>query len=438
MSLELVTIVLFGAMILLLCLGLPVTYCLGSVGIIFIMLLWSPAALMDVPIKVVGQMRTFVLLAIPLFIFMAMVLERCGIADALYEMMYKWLGPFRGGLAIGTVLICTLFAAMAGISGAATVTMGLIALPSMLKRNYNKYIAIGCIAAGGALGVLIPPSVLMVIYGLFAEESIGRLFAGGVIPGLILSGLFCAYIGVRSWRDPGLCPVLPKEERASWSKKFASLRAVILPVILVIAVLGSIFAGVATPTESAAVGAFGAVICALVNRRFTWKAFREASNRTISLTAMILWIIIGAAIFTGVYDAVGAKELIKEIMLSMPVSPLVILIGIQISWFILGCFLDPTGIVMITAPVFVPVIKALGMDPVWFGVLFVVNMEMAFLTPPYGVNLFYMRGIVPPGITMLDIYRAIIPFVALQGLGLVIMIIWPQLILWLPNLIFGK
>ncbi|MDD4860324.1 MAG: TRAP transporter large permease subunit [Dehalococcoidales bacterium] len=436
MNIEVTTVLLFGLMIVFLFLGLPLSWALGGVGVIFMIWLWGPQSMLNVPLRAVGQMRTFVLIAIPLFIFMAMVLERSGIADALYEMAYRWMGGIPGGLAIGTVLICTMFAAMAGISGAATVTMGLIALPSMLKRGYDKNIATGCIAAGGALGVLIPPSVMMILYALFAEESVGQLFAGGVIPGLILSGLFCAYIAIRSILNPGLCPVLPKEDRATWAQKFASLKAVVLPIILVIAVLGSIFFGVATPTEAAAVGAFGAVICALGLRRFSWKLFNQAAVRTMSLTSMIIWIVVGAAVFVSVYDAVGAKELIKDLMLGMDLPPMGVILVIQLTYFVLGCFLDPTGIIMITTPVFVPAIKLLGFDPVWFGVVFAVNMEMAFLTPPFGVNLFYLKGIVPEGVTMGDIYKAIVPFVALQAVGLAIVIIWPQTILWLPNLIF--
>jgi tripartite ATP-independent transporter DctM subunit len=437
MSIELITVLLFASMIVLLALGLPLSFALGGTGVVFMFFLWGPQALLNAPITVVQQMRTFVLMAIPLFIFMAMVLERAGIADELYEMMYRWMGPLRGGLAMGTVLICTLFAAMAGISGAATVTMGLIALPSMLKRGYGKQIAVGSIAAGGALGVLIPPSVMMIIYALFAEESVGRLFAGGVMPGLVLSGLFIAYIAIRSFLQPDLCPALPADQRATWGEKFASLRAVILPVLLVVAVLGSIFGGVATPTEAAAVGAVGALLCSFILRRFTWMGLWQACVRTMKLTSMILWIVVGATIFVHIYTAVGAQDLVRNIIIALPVAPIVILIGIQITFFIMGMFLDPTGIVMLTAPIFVPVAVSLGWDPIWFGILYAVNMEMGFLTPPFGVNLFYLKGIVPEDITMLDIYKSIIPFVGLQAVGLVLVIVFPQLALWLPNLIFG-
>jgi len=437
MSIELITVLLFATMLVLLALGLPLSFALGGTGVIFIFFLWGPVALLNAPVTVVGQMRTFVLIAIPLFIFMAMILERAGIADELYELMYRWMGGLRGGLAMGTVLICTLFAAMAGISGAATVTMGLIALPSMLKRGYNKQIAVGCIAAGGALGVLIPPSVMMVLYALFAEESVGRLFAGGVFPGLLLSSLFIIYIGIRSFLQPELCPALPEDQRATWKEKFTSLKAVILPMVLVVAVLGSIFGGVATPTEAAAVGVIGAFLCSIILRRFTWKGLGVATVRTMRLTSMILWIVVGATIFVHIYTAVGAQDLVRNIIIALPVAPVVILIGIQLTFFIMGMFLDPAGIVMLTAPVFVPVAVSLGWDPIWFGILYAINMEMGFLTPPFGVNLFYLKGIVPKDVTMADIYRAIVPFVGLQAIGLIIVILVPQIAVWLPNQIFG-
>jgi tripartite ATP-independent transporter DctM subunit len=307
-------------------------------------------------------MDNFILISIPLFVFMGVVLQHSGIAEKLYEMIQKWIGGIPGGLAMGTVVICTVFAAMAGISAAATVTMGTIALPSMFKYNYHKDLAVGSISAGGALGILIPPSVLMIIYGLFADESIGKLFAGGVFPGLMLAIFFIVYIAIRAWMNPALAPAVPKAERATWREQMRSLKGVMLPIILVIVVLGSIFKGIATPTEAAAVGAMGSLVCALVNGTLNWT-------------------------------------------------------------------------IMICTPVFVPLVKSLGFDPVWFGVPFIVNMEMAYLTPPFGFNLFYMKTIVPTDVSMMDIYRSIIPFVLLQLLTLILLIFFPQIVIWLPNLL---
>ena len=438
MSIELITILIFGSVVVGLALGLPLAFALGGVAVVFTFFLWGPEALYMVASRTFGVMSAFILVAIPLFIFMANVLERSGSAEDLYSMMYHWMGPLRGGLAMGTVVICTLFAAMAGISGAATVTMGLIALPSMLKRHYDKNIAVGCIAAGGALGILIPPSVIMIIYALMAGVSVGKMFLGGIFPGLILATLFIVYIGIRCAFQRQLGPVVPPEERVGWREKLISIRAVIIPVLLVIGVLGSIFTGIASPSEAAAIGATGSLLSAAIYRRLNWKMLKEAWYRTLKLNVMIMWIVVGASLFTAAYTAIGAPELIKTILMEMPGGRWGILIGIQATFFILGMFLDPTGIVLITTPIFVPIIKTLGFDPIWFGILFVINMEMAYLTPPFGFNLFYMKGVVPKGITMGDIYRSIVPFVVLQLVGLIICMIFPQIALVLPNLIFGR
>jgi len=434
MSIEMITILLFGSLIFLLALGLPLAFVMGGVGVIGSYILWGDKGLYLITTQAWGAMNKFTLLAIPLFIFMSMILERAGVADALYTLMHRWMGPLRGGLAIGTVVICTIFAAMAGISGAATVSMGVIALPAMLKRGYDKTIAMGCISGGGALGILIPPSVPMILYATLTGLSIGGLFAGGILPGLLLATLFIAYIGIRCYFQPQLGPPLPIEERVSWREKIISLKAVILPIIIIIMVLGSIYAGICTATEASALGSVGAVISAAVYRKLKWELVKEACYKTAALTAMIVWILIGAYCFTAVYTGTGAHKLMEHIMLSIPGGKWAILITMQIIFFILGCMLDPAGIIMICTPVFVPVITSLGFDPLWFGVLFVMNMEMGYLTPPFGFNLFYMKAIAPAGTTMADIYRSILPFVFIQGVGLIIVIIFPQIALWLPKL----
>ncbi|WP_419657841.1 DctM14: C4-TRAP dicarboxylate transport system permease [Desulfosarcina variabilis str. Montpellier] len=435
MGTGIVTILLFASIIFFLALGIPLVFVLGGVAVVFTYFFLGPEMLYFSASTAFGIMDNFILISIPLFVFMGVVLQHSGIAEKLYEMIQKWIGGLPGGLAMGTVVICTIFAAMAGISAAATVTMGTIALPSMFKYNYHKDLAVGSISAGGALGILIPPSVLMIIYGLFADESIGKLFAGGVFPGLMLAVFFIVYIGIRAWINPALAPPVPKDERATWSEKISALKGVLLPIILVMVVLGSIFKGVATPTEAAAVGAMGSLVCALVNGSLNWKIIKMACYFTLSLSCMIIWIIIGGSCLTSVYTAIGAVDLIKELVTMLPVSRYVVLIGLQSSLFLLGMVLDPGGIIMICTPVFVPLVKSLGFDPVWFGVLFIVNMEMAYLTPPFGFNLFYMKTIVPTDVTMMDIYRSIIPFVLLQLLTLILLIFFPQIVMWLPNLL---
>jgi tripartite ATP-independent transporter DctM subunit len=438
LSIELITILMFVTLIALMATGLPIAFCLGATGIIFAFFLWGPVALSLVTTSLYGFMMEFVLIAIPLFTFMAYILEGSGISENLFDMMYKWAGPLKGGLAVGTVAICAIVAAMSGMSATGTLTMGIVALPAMLNRKYDKNIAIGCIAAGGALGILIPPSIPMVVYGLLASVSVGRLFLGGILPGFLLTAMYIAYIFIRSYSSPHLCPALPKEERASWSEKFKSLRMVILPAILIVAVLGSIFLGIATPTEAAAVGALGSVLCSAVNRKLTWGQVKTAADMTLKLTAMIMWIIAAASAFTSVYNGLGSSQLIQHLIVSSGVDPWIVIIGMQITIFFLGMILDPGAIMMITIPVYAPVIVSLGFDPLWFGILFIMNMECAYITPPFGWNLFYLKSIAPKGITLADVWRSVVAFVGIQLVGLAIVMIFPQIALILPNLVMGK
>jgi tripartite ATP-independent transporter DctM subunit len=300
---------------------------------------------------------------------------------------------------------------------------------------------------GGALGFLIPPSVVMVVYGFVARESVGKLFAGGIFPGLILATLFIIYIGIRSLLQPNLCPALPPGERANFKDKLASLRAVILPLMLIFLVLGTIFAGMTTPSEASAIGAIGSIVCAAVYRRLNWKILTEALFRTMRLSAMIFWIVFGALAFSAVYAGLGSKHLVETAVFALPIGSWGILIMIQLSFFVLGCFMDDTAILFMTMPVYVPIINTAGFDPLWFGILYVVNMQMAYLTPPFGYNLFYMKGVVgelfrtgtiSEEIRIGDIYRSVGPFVVLQGFTLILVMIFPQLALWLPSVIFAR
>lgn len=437
MSIELLTLLFFGSLLFFLILGLPLAFVLGGVSIVFLYFTWGPGAFYMVAQQTWSTMNHFMLVAIPLFIFMAMVLERSGAANALYKMMYLWFGRLRGGLAIGTVAICAIFSAMCGVSGAAVVSMGTIALPSMLKYKYDKLIAVGCINAGGGWGILIPPSIIMILYALIAEESVGRLFAGGLLPGLLLFVLVSIYIGVRCYFQPHLGPPLPEEEQGDWPRKFRALRAVILPVMIVVMVLGSIILGAATPTEAAGLGVLGALISGVVYRNLDRNLIKEACQRTFRLTGMIMWILFGAYCFTAAYNGMGASRLIEGLMVHVPGGPWGTIIFIQVIIFLMAMVLDPAGIMMICVPIFLPVVTALGFDPVWFGILFIINMEIGYMTPPFGFNLFYMKGVVPPSISMMDIYRSVIPFTIVELVGLALVMIFPAIVLWLPNLLFG-
>lgn len=438
MSIELLTFLFFGALLVFLVAGLPLSFVLGGVSMIFLYFTWGPQAYFMVAAQTWGTMMTkFTLLAVPLFIFMAMILERSNVARDLYEMMYIWFGRVAGGLAIGTVIICAIFSAMCGISGAAVVSMGTIALPSMLERNYDKELALGCINSGGGWGILIPPSVLMILYALISGESVGELFAGGVFPGLLLLILVSTYIGVRCYFQPHLGPPLPKEQRGDWSRKISSLKAVILPISIVFMVLGSIIGGITTPTEAAAMGVAGAIISALVYRQFSWQLMRESALRTVRLTGMIMWILFGAYCFTSAYHGMGAHEFVSEVARNIPGGAWGSIICMQAVIFILAMVLDPAGIMMICIPVFLPIIKSYGFDPLWFGILFIINMEIGYMTPPFGFNLFYLKGIVPPNISMGDIYRSVIPYTLVELSGMVIIMIFPGIATWLPHYMFN-
>jgi len=428
--------IMFAGMMVLILTGIPLVFALGGASVALGYFLVGPQMLSIAYSSAFGVLGEFVLLAVPLFIFMGAMLQVSGVADALYAAIYTWSGGLRGGLAIGTVGISTLMAAMTGISGAACVSMGLIALPSMLKRGYDKHIAMGSIMAGAALGELIPPSVIFILWGLFADVSIGKLFAGGLFPGLVLSGIFMLYIGIRAYLQPELCPSIPRSERLTGKEKIASLRNLILPIVLMLVVLVAIFSGAATPTEAAAVGAFGSIFCSWFARTLSWKVVKDAARNSVLISGMAGWIIIGAYSFTAVYSATGGPGVVQNFVSSSGLDRWVIFALMQLSFFILGCLLDPSAIIMITVPIYLPLVKMLGFDPVWYGVVFCVNMEMAYLTPPFGFNLFYMKGVVPPGITMADIYRSVPPFVVLQAIGLIITIVFPQLALWLPNKLF--
>jgi tripartite ATP-independent transporter DctM subunit len=314
--------------------------------------------------------------------------------------------------------------------------MGTIALPAMRDRNYDKELAVGCINSGGGWGILIPPSIIMILYALISGESVGRLFAGGVFPGLLLLVLVAGYIGIRCIFQPHLGPALPKEERGDWGRKIKALKAVLMPMIIVLMVLGSIIGGVTTPTEAAAMGVLGSIISGLVYRQLTWALVTEAALRTFRLTGMIMWILFGAYCFSSAYHGMGGPALIEGLMDYIPGGRWGSIIFIQAVIFLLAMVLDPAGIMMICVPVFLPIVKAHGFDPLWFGILFTINMEIGYMTPPFGFNLFYMKAIVPPHITMGDIYRSVIPFTIVESAGLAMIMIFPQIALWLPAKVF--
>jgi len=437
MSIEWITLIFFCSMFLLLALGLPVVFTLGSLSLLFAFFLWGPESVSMGLLGAVSVVRYTLLVCVPLFVFMGMMMYHSGIADDLYNVFQNWLAPIPGCLASATIGVCTIFAAIVSSEATATLTMGSIALPLMRKRGYSKSIATGCIQAGAALGFLIPPSCIAILYAVIAKESVGRLFAGGMLPGLLLATLFILYITIRCKIQPSIAPSIPKADRPPWGEKVRSLKGLILPVGIIALVMGSILSGLTTPVEASAIGALASLIAVAIKRRLNAKILQDSTLASLKLTGIMMWIFMGALTFGKVYDALGAKEITELVMANVPLGRWGVLILIQLTFFVLGTSLDDTAILFITMPVYIPIIRELGFDPIWFGVLYIVNMQMAYLTPPFGYCLMLIKGVVPPDITMGDIYRSVVPFVILQGVGLAIIMIFPEIVLWLPRLAFG-
>ncbi|KLN60345.1 TRAP dicarboxylate transporter subunit DctM [Kiloniella spongiae] len=433
----LVTAIMFGSMLFLMIIGTPLAWALLIVGTGSAINLWGWDSLDMVVISTFGVMNTFILVALPMFIFMGLVLQRSGITDDLFGMVYKVMGGVKGGLGAGTILICAVIAAMAGVTAAATVSLGLIALPAMLKRGYDKRLVTGAIMAGGALGFLIPPSITMILYAFLTRESIGKLFAAGVMPGLMLAAIYIIYILVVCRVKPSLGPAIAEEERVDWRGKIASLRSLILPGIIITTVLVFTMKGVTSPTEASVIGAVGAVLSAAVNRTLSLQVLRGALQETARIMGMLMWIMIGAVIFSKIYIGLGAGQIIAESIIDGDLSPNLVLLMIILTYFLLGMFLDDSAILFITVPLFVPIINELGYDPVWFGIVFILAMQTAYLTPPFGYNLFYMRSVAPPEIRTVDIYHSVTPFILLQMVGLALVVFFPQIALWLPQVLFN-
>jgi len=433
-SIELVSFLFVAVFVVILLTGLPLAFATGAVAVFFAVLLFGWPGLTLIVGRVFTLMGNYVLVSVPLFIFMACVLERAGIAEAIFRAAHVWSGRMPGGLAVAVIISCALMAAMVGVIGAEIVTMGVVALPAMLARGYKKELALGCICAGGGLATLIPPSVVFIMYGLTAGVSIGQLYMAGVVPGLMLAAMYIAYIIVRCRQRPDFAPPAGEAELAiPLRAKVALLRELILPGLVAFSVLGSLYLGWATPTEAAGVGVLGAVVAMWWNGKFGWDKLRKAAEDTAKVTVMLYWLFFGSSALIGVYTLAGGTKLIQDALAGLPVGPLGVVVLIQIVWIILGCFIDWIGILLLTAPIFVPVVLALGFDPVWMGVLFCMNMQISYISPPFGPAAFYLKGVTPAGITLGDIFGSIWPYMGLQVTALGLVVAFPQIALWLPN-----
>jgi tripartite ATP-independent transporter DctM subunit len=433
MSIELVSIVLFGGILLLLALGVHVAFALGAVSVLVTLWLEGTNGLYVVATTTYGEITSATLITIPLFVIMSNFLLKSGISDRLFQGINYWLSGIKGNLALVSLFVCVMLA-MTGGFGPGTLTMGTIAVPAMLNRGYDKSLALGSVMAGGVLGCVIPPSILMIIFGYIARVSVGKLFFSGVIPGLLCAGFYFLYIITRCRLQPQLAPGIP--EMVTWKKRWGSLKEIILPILVIAAVLGSIFLGIATPTEAAAVGAMGSFLVCIIYRRLTQQVLVDSCVATIEISGMALWTLVAATLFGVVYTAAGAQEMVMEIVEGLTVNRWVIMIAMQVLLLIFGMFMDDFAVVTICAPIFVPISQTLGFDPIWFSIVFILNMQVAYLTPPFGWSLLLMKGIAPRSVTTQDIWRSIPPFVLMQLLTLVLVMIFPQIALWLPDRMF--
>ena len=437
MSSELIALLMFSSMLLMLLTGQRVFGAIGFVASLFALLLWGEGGI-EIPFSAAFKLfNWYPLLTLPLFIYMGYMLSESGIADDLYRAFHVWFGPLRGGLAIGTIGLMVVISAMNGLSVAGMAIGASIALPEMLRRGYDKIMITGVIQAGSSLGILVPPSVVLVLYGMIARQPVSQLWLAGVLPGLLLAGLFIAYIAIRCHLQPTLGPPLPAEERKQigWAEKLRLLRAGIVPFVIFFFMTGLFVMGVTSLVESSAVGATTATLAAWVKGRLTSKVMHDTIRKSLGVSCMFMWIILAALCFGAVFDGLGAVKAIEALFIERwGLSPWGVLIMMQVSYLLMGTFLDDTAMLVIVAPLYVPLVIALGFDPIWYGVLYTITCQIAYMTPPFGYNLFLMRAMAPPEISLLDIYRSIIPFVSVMIVGLILVMVFPQIAMWLPGL----
>jgi tripartite ATP-independent transporter DctM subunit len=441
MSYDLIAILMFSTMMLMMITGQRVFGAIGFVSVLAAVALWGVGGSDLGFAAAMKLMKWYPLLTLPMFIFMGYVLSESRLADDLYRMFHVWFGPVPGGLAIGTIFLMVIISAMNGLSVAGMAIGATIALPELLKRNYSKVMVTGVIQAGSSLGILIPPSVVLVLYAMIARQPVGQLWLAGIFPGLMMAALFIVYIAIRCWWNPSLGPVLPAEERAAISRaeKIKLLRAGILPLAIFLVMMVPFVNGYTSLVESSVVGALASVAAAVLKGRFTRQVFETSTRETLAVSCMFMWIILAALAFGAVFDGLGAVKAIEGFFVDrLGLSAWEIIILMQLSYLIMGTFLDDTAMLVIVAPLYVPLVRALGFDLIWYGILYTITCQIAYMTPPFGYNLFLMRAMAPKEVTIIDIYRSIVPFVGVMILALIIVMVFPQIALWLPNHVYLK
>ncbi|MBF2759260.1 MAG: TRAP transporter large permease subunit [Ectothiorhodospiraceae bacterium AqS1] len=441
MSYEAIALLMFVSMMALLFTGQRVFGAIGFVAVIAALVLWGDRGGFDLAFaQAIKVMRWYPLLTVPMFVFMGYVLSESGIADDLYRMFHVWMGGLPGGLAIGTIGLMVLISAMNGLSVAGMAIGATIALPELLRRGYDKRMVTGVIQAGSSLGILVPPSVVLVLYAMIARQPVGQLWLAGIVPGLMMATLFIVYIWIRCRISPSLGPALAADERAMpQAEKYRLLLSGLLPLGIFFSMMIPFVNGWTSLVESSAIGALAALAVACAKRRMTWRVFEASVRKTLGITCMFLWIILAALAFGAVFDGLGAVKAIEGLFTErLGLSPLMILILMQLSFILMGTFLDDTAMLVIVAPLYIPLVGALGFDLIWYGILYTITTQIAYMTPPFGYNLFLMRAMSPAEIGISDIYRSIIPFVAVMILGLMLVMVFPEIVLWLPQTVYAK
>nr|WP_306263824.1 TRAP transporter large permease subunit [Pararhizobium sp. IMCC3301] len=440
MSYELIAFLMFASMMLMLITGQRVFAAIGGIAAIASLFLWGAGG-SDIPFAAAMKvMKWYPLLTLPMFIFMGYVLSESRIADDLYKMFHVWMGPVNGGLAIGTIGLMVLISAMNGLSVAGMAIGATVALPELLRRNYDKRMVTGVIQAGSSLGILVPPSVVLVLYAMIARQPVGQLWLAGVFPGLMMAALFILYIYIRCKFQPELGPALKDADRdITRAEKYRLLLAGLLPVIIFVCMMFPFLKGWTSLVESSAIGAMTAFVAAVLKGRMTREVFEVSVRETLAISCMFMWIVLAALAFGAVFDGLGAVKAIEGLFTDkLHLNPWVILILMQLSFIIMGTFLDDTAMLVIVAPLYVPLVGALGFDLIWYGILYTITTQIAYMTPPFGYNLFLMRAMAPPEISIKDIYTSIVPFVLVMVIALILIMVFPNIAMWLPNYVYGR